>query len=117
MNAEVVVNGLVAGKSYGANLVFIPETDAGSFPTPTSGGKYEFSVSVNGLTLHKTSYAGADLLAMDGAVGAGEYEQKQYGFNIAGTTATFVYNVTVPRDSGVTLNTQKYQIIIDLFEF
>jgi hypothetical protein len=39
-----------------------------------------------------------------------------YGINVQGNTATFTYNVTLPRDSSTSGIKQDHQIIVDLFE-
>jgi hypothetical protein len=44
-------------------------------------------------------------------------EQQWYGINLQGTTATFTFNVTVPRDILNDGTVQNYQIIINLYEF
>jgi len=64
MNAEVVMNGLVAGKSYGIHAVFAPQTNtaAASFPVEIIGLTaplvYTFSVSVNGFNLFTKTKTG-----------------------------------------------------------
>lgn len=58
-NAEVVMNGLTSGKSYGVHLALVPHHTqynaiAGTydFQTPLNSGKYSFSVSVNGFNIY-----------------------------------------------------------------
>jgi hypothetical protein len=68
MNAEVVMNGLVAGKSYGIHAVFIPQTEAASFPLTITGLTnpiYTFSVSVNGFNLFTKTKTNTDLNTLD----------------------------------------------------
>jgi len=71
MNAEVVMNGLVAGKSYGIHAVFVPQATPSpgtSFPDSVLGypnATYTFSVTVNGFNLFTKTKTGTSLTTMD----------------------------------------------------
>ncbi len=67
LNAEVVMNGLTSGKSYGIHLLLVPFSDANEIKTfvdGENGGKYDFSVNVNGFSLFKKSYTASEIQAI-----------------------------------------------------
>ena len=117
MNAEIVMNGLTAGKSYGIYFLLSPQTSAANWPTLTDGN-YQYTVAVNGFKIVQKTF---DKTGLDGFITAGTAKtsvfQDWYGINVAGNTATFTFNVTVPRDNSTTATTQNHQLIVDFFEF
>lgn len=120
LNAEVVMTGITSGKSYGVHLVFLPYTTATGleFPEDANGGKYSFNVHVNGFSLYQKVVNGSQLNSLAGyASDSVNLQEKFYGINIVGNTAKFTYNITVPRDFNADGNTQRYRLIVDLFEF
>jgi hypothetical protein len=57
MNAEIVMTGLTAGKSYGIFFALAPQTTSASgYPTLTVPKNYEYTVKVNGFTVVQKSY-------------------------------------------------------------
>jgi hypothetical protein len=72
MNAEVIMNGLVAGKSYGIHAVFVPQETSQTFPTIVSGYNnptYTFSVNVNEFNLFTKTKNGTQLSNIDAGTG------------------------------------------------
>ena len=108
MNAEIVMTGLTAGKSYGIFFALAPQTTSdnadSAWPPQDVGKNYEYTVKVNGFTVVQKSYDTADmnLFAAGLATATPTLDaifQNTYGINVVGTTATFTFNVTIPRDN------------------
>lgn len=112
MNAEVVMSGLTPGKSYGIFFALSPKTSAAAWPTSVGTATYDYTVKVNGFTIVQKSYKTSEMEAFKtGLAGtaaqrlsAGTF-QSHYGINVASNTATFTFNVTVPRNSATTAAT------------
>ena len=110
MNAEIVMNGLTAGKSYGISFILSPQTRLGGWSN-VANGVFEYSLKVNGFNVVKKTYTKAEMDAFSTAQGQGSASARiagafadQYGINVPGTTATFTFNVTVPRNPTATAN-------------
>ena len=119
LNAEIVMNGLTPGKSYGIHYVFVPQIavdNVNTFPEPADKGKYQFSVSVNGFRIVQDAYKFDELNVLYADI-EDKYVERFYGLNIAGNTGTFVFNVTVPRPISSNTIEHRYQLLVELFEF
>ena len=68
MNAEIVMTGLTAGKSYGISFILSPETDANNWPA-IPNANYEYSLKVNGFSVVKLSYTQTDMSSFKTAQG------------------------------------------------